>query len=401
MITPAEADQRIAAALPAYPVETVALSEARGHILRADVLADRDLPPYDRVTMDGIAIAYAAWQSGTRQFRIEATAVAGAPAPALAQPEQDCLQVMTGAMLPQGADTVIPFEEVSIEHELATVHADYRPAPLQYLHSAGSDRRKGEPVLSAGVRLRGPHIAVAAAVGQTELRVARRPAVAIISTGDELKQVHETVQPFQIRSANDHGMRASLQASGYQQVDLYTVQDDLDATISLLETVFQTYGVVLLTGGVSAGKRDFVPRALEAVGVQQVFHKVRQKPGKPLWFGVHPDGQPVFGLPGNTVSTLVCLHRYVLPALARALGADEPPVQTMPLADAIRFAPPLTGFIPVQLIAHPAGGYAAKPCMTNTSGDFASLSQTDGFVELPEGETMFPAGQVVRFVAWK
>jgi len=401
MITPLEADQLILETLPPFGTVRMSLDEAYGQVLREIITADRDLPPFDRVTMDGVALCFDAWQKGCRSFSLESTATAGKPSPALLDRAGGCVQVMTGAMLPVGADTIIPFEEVTIEDMHVTVHGDARPAPLQYLHSQGSDKRAGEPVLQPGTRLRGPHIALAAAVGRTELEVARRPVVAIISTGDELKQVHESVEPFQIRSANDRGMRASLLACGYPQVDTYTIHDDLDATVALLERLLSEYGTLILTGGVSMGKKDFVPAALDRVGVGQVFHKIRQRPGKPMWFGLHDTGTPVFALPGNTVSTLVCLHRYVLPCLESALGVQPEAAPQVKLSESIRFAPALTGFIPVRLQWSSLGECLAAPVTTNTSGDFAALSSTDGFVELPEGQDVFPAGHVVRYVAWK
>jgi len=401
MITPAEADRMILETLPPFGTVRVPLDEAYGQVLRETLTADRDLPPFDRVTMDGVALCFDAWQKGCRAFSLESTATAGKPSPALRDLAGGCVQVMTGAMLPAGADTIIPFEEVTIEGDQVTVHGDARPAPLQYLHSRGSDKRAGEAVLQPGTRLMGPHIALAAAVGRPELEIARRPAVAIISTGDELKQVHEPVEPFQIRSANDRGMRASLLACGYQQVDTYTIHDDLEATVTLLERLLSEYGTLILTGGVSMGKKDFVPAALDRVGVRQVFHKIRQRPGKPMWFGLHHTNKPVFALPGNTVSTLVCLHRYVIPSLDAALGLRPTPATQIKLRESIRFTSPLTGFIPVRVQWTSEGDCLAEPVTTNTSGDFAALSETDGFVELPEGQDVFPAGHVVRYVAWR
>ncbi len=401
MITPREAEQLISDHLPTFDAAERSLEEAHGQILRETVTADRDLPPYDRITMDGIAIAYAAWQAGRRTFTLESTAAAGQAAPSLSQPETGCVQVMTGAMLPDGADTIVPYEDLHIDGEDVTIRDDAQIAPLQNLHSQGSDRQRGEPVLAEGTLLRGPHISVAAAVGRPTLRVADRPAVAIISTGDELKDVTDDVEPFQIRSANDRGIRAALLNSGYAKVDAYRVVDNLEQTEELLARLFEEYGALILTGGVSMGKRDYVPRALENLGVRNVFHKIRQRPGKPMWFGVRDGRVPVFALPGNTVSTLVCLHRYVLPALDRASGCANQRDRWVQLKAAIRFTPPLTGYIPVQLDWDREGRCLAVPMETNTSGDFASLGDSDGFVELPEGQDVYAAGLAVRYYAWR
>lgn len=401
MITPQQAEQYIADHLPAFGTVERPLAEAHGQILRETVTADRDLPPYDRITMDGVAIHFDAWQAGRRTFVMEETAAAGREAPALRNPADGCVQVMTGALLPDGANTIIPFEDLEIDGTNVAVKPDAHIAPLQNLHSKGSDRRRGDVVLDEGSLLRGPQISVAAAVGRPTLRVAARPSVAIVSTGDELKDVGDPVEPFQIRSANDRGIRAALLNSGYSDVDAFRVEDDLEKTELLLNRLLGTYGVLILTGGVSMGKRDFVPAALTKLGVSNVFHKIRQKPGKPMWFGLSKDKQPVFALPGNTVSTLICLHRYVLPSLDRALGAKPAPPMYVRLKEAIRFQPPLTGFIPVRLHWDRDGHGLATPLETNTSGDFASLGASDGFVELPEGQDVFQAGQAVQYLAWR
>lgn len=401
MKSPREAEQLIAEHLRAFPRVEVPLDDAHGQILRETVAADRDLPPYDRITMDGIAIHFSAWQAGQRRFNMKDTASAGREAPALDDRERDCVQVMTGAMLPPGADTVIPYEDLQIDGQTVTVRPDVEVAPLQNLHSKGSDRRQGEPVLREGTLLLGPQISVAAAVGRPALHVAQRPAVAIISTGDELKDVEEDVRPFQIRSANDRGMRAALLNSGYQKVVAFRVVDDLQKTEHLLKRLLDEFDVLILTGGVSMGKRDFVPTALANLGVANVFHKIRQKPGKPMWFGISEEHKPVFALPGNTVSTLVCLHRYVLPALDNAMGALAGPVVRIQLKEAIRYQLPLTAFIPARLDWDENGRCLAAPLETNTSGDFASLGDSDGFIELPEGQDVYQAGQAVRYVAWR
>ncbi len=401
LITPETAEALMAHHMPRFGTVVCPLEEAAGGILRAAVVADRDLPPFDRVTMDGIAIAYAAWQGGTRKFQIEDTAAAGHPAPPLRAPAGGALRVMTGAMLPPGADAIVPVEECSFEHDTVTVQDTAQVAPLQFLHSQGSDRRQGDTVLAAGLRLRAPHISIAAAVGQSTLTISERPPIAVVSTGDELKAVHEPVEPYQIRSANDAGLRGALVANGFPQVDTLHVHDDPQATRDVLQKVLHAYRVVLITGGVSMGQHDHVPAALNALGVTQHFHKIRQKPGKPMWFGTHPSGVPVFALPGNTVSALVCLHRYVLPALEQAQGAAPRPTPQVQLESALRFNWPLTGFVPVRLSWTRTGECRAHPQTTNTSGDFSALHTSDGFVELPAGKDLFVAGEALRYYAWQ
>lgn len=400
MITPQEAEEQIAQHLPLFPVMDVPLAAAHGQVLREPLIADRDLPPFDRITMDGIAIHSSAWFKGLRSYLLEGIASAGHRPPALAHPETGCLQVMTGAMLPRGTDTIIPYEELDLDATHAHVKPSANVAPLQFLHSRGSDRHAGETVLQPGCLLNSPRISMAAALGYSTLQVTRRPSVSIISTGDELVEVTEKVEPFQIRSSNDHGIRAALLQRGYMDGEFARVHDDLDATIAVLRDHLARSDALVLTGGVSMGIKDFVPTALEQLGVQCVFHKIRQKPGKPMWFGVNPEGQLVFALPGNTVSALVCTHRYVLPALDRAVGLPAPLSEWVCLTQAVHFRAPLTAFIPVKRTGNGEGLARVQPLETNTSGDWASLADSDGFVQLNDGARVFDTDEPLRYFPW-
>jgi molybdopterin molybdotransferase len=161
-----------------------------------------------------------------------------------------------------------------------------------------------------------------------------------------------------------------------------------------------THDVLILSGGVSMGKFDLVPRALQELGVQEIFHKIAQRPGKPLWFGVAPSGAAVFALPGNPVSTLVCTTRYVVPALFAAMGQARLPVERMALAAPVGVKPPLTYFMPVKVEVDDWGRAWANPAPTNGSGDFTALGGTDGFVELPPGPNTYAKGFVTRLYRW-
>ncbi len=400
LISTTEASSLIEAHMPAYKIVTVPLHEASGRILRSPLLADRDLPPFDRVTMDGVAIDYGAWQAGVRSFRVEGIAAAGHPQRSLADCKGACIQVMTGAMLPAQCDTIIPFEDVELQDDHAHIKPSSTVTPLTFLHSQGSDRRAGEVIVAAGQRLQGTHCAIAAAVGSAQIDVSYVPTIALVSTGDELKRVEDTVEPYQIRSANDFGMAASLRNEGFNDITCAYLADDLEQSVAQLGPLLESHDVLILTGGVSMGKRDFIPAALEELNVMCHFHKIRQKPGKPMWFGTSASGKPIFALPGNTVSSLVCLHRYVLPALLHAMQALSPKPQYAVLSEAYRFTPPLAGFLPVKIESQSDGRLLAHPVPTNTSGDYAALSSSDGFVELPEGSDIFLMNDVLRFYSW-
>ena len=393
MISVSQAERLIRCARKSAPTIIVPLTDAVGAVLREPLCADRMLPPFDRVMMDGVALSFAVWQRGCREFRVEGIQTAG-QSPLHRRSPVGCLEVMTGAVLPVGCDCVVPVEELHRESGWVHVTGDVKCG--QFIHCAGSDARRGNMLVPVGVVLHGPAIAVAASIGKTQLRVAKRPIIAIVSTGDELVAVGARPQPHQIRRSNAHALAASLQLHGFHDVTLSHAADEPHKLERVLRRALAA-DVVLLTGGVSKGRFDFVPAVLQKLGVRQVFHRVRQRPGKPLWFGVARGGKLVFGLPGNPVSCLVCLHRYVLELL---VGADRRAARGLVERRARRSRPiidlarpirrsALTVFQPVR---------AALPVALNTSGDFATLAGSDGFVEVPAG-----TGYVrrVRFWSWR
>jgi len=400
MLTPAEAEKQMLAALAPFPAEECGLASAHGRVLRADLRADRDLPAFDRVTMDGYALSSTALAAGQTKFRIEATQAAGMRPFKLSAAHDGCVEVMTGAVLPEGADCVVPYEETEASGVQMGLLPGVRVPAGRAVHHRGSDHQAGAVMVKAGSRITGREIAVAAAVGATTLPVARLPNIAVVATGDELVEVGDAVAPHQIRRSNDHAMRAALAMAGYPHVERFHFHDMRHEIEHMLWHIIAEFDVVLLTGGVSKGKFDFLPAELDAQGVKKVFHGVAQRPGKPLWFGLNPEGKPVFALPGNPVSAYTCLHRYVLPALAHASGLLPAPVRKAALAAPVTFKPPLVYFLPVRITSGEHGEMLATPDPSNTSGDFAGLVGTDGFVELPAGQTDFPAGFVAPFRPW-
>jgi molybdopterin molybdotransferase len=191
-----------------------------------------------------------------------------------------------------------------------------------------------------------------------------------------------------------------LRRHGFIRVADDHLADDADELKRRLKFHLDTHDVLILSGGVSMGRFDLVPRALEELGVRQVFHKVAQRPGKPLWFGVAGSGATIFALPGNPVSTLVCLSRYVTPALYTAMGEAARPVERIALGDPVKVDPALAFFLPVRIELDDWGRPWAMPRPTNGSGDFTSLAGTDGFVELPPGPNTYPKGFVTRLYRW-
>jgi molybdopterin molybdotransferase len=304
---------------------------------------------------------------------------------------------MTGAACPPGADTIVPIERVEILGTDATVDAREVTA-RQFIHARGSDGRRGAALLAPGVRLGPPEIAVlAGAGGRAEALVASVPRIAAISTGDELVDPGEPVEPFQIRSSNDFAIEASLHRSGLATITRTRLKDDPDPMLAAVRALHESHDALILSGGVSMGEFDFVPTVLKSLGAELVFHRIRQKPGRPMWFGMSRAGKPIFALPGNPVSTLVCLTRYVAPALRFSAGMPDAPPERVRLTERV-VGPAVTYFLPVKLSSSDDGVALAEPRPTNTSGDFVSLAGTDGFVELPAGT--HEAGKVARLFRW-
>jgi molybdopterin molybdotransferase len=397
MTTVAEAEALILARMPSWPARSAAVEDAIGGVLAEAVAAERDQPPFDRVTMDGIAIAHADWASGRRRFRVSGVQAAGAPALALRAPGE-CIRVMTGAMRPDGADTIIPVERLEEHGADVSVGADTTVAARQFIHARGSDRRAGETLLTPGMRLGPAEIAVLAGAGRAAVAIAALPRVAAVSTGDELVDAGEPIEPYQIRSSNDLAIAASLRRANLAEVTRARLKDDPDALLAAIGRLHASHDVLILSGGVSMGQFDFVPAVLESLGAQVVFHRIEQKPGRPMWFGLSSAAKPIFALPGNPVSTLVCLTRYILPALRHAAGLPAEPPERVRLTDSVAAPQSLTYFLPVKLRSSDEGVALAAPRPTNTSGDFVALAGTDGFVELAPGP--HAPGTVARLFRW-
>ena len=372
----------------------VPFEEAFGRVLAEDLIADRDFPPYDRVTMDGIAIDFTAYLNGIRAFKIQEMQGAGDLQSTL-QSTENCIEIMTGGVLPRNTSSVIRYEDLTIADGLTTINAEVKPN--QNIHTKGQDKKAGDLVLEKGVRLNASHLALAASLGKQKLEVLELPKVAIVSSGDELVEISENPLPHQIRKSNVYAVGALLQKLDIS-VEYFHVADDLENSIKKIAELLQNFEVLIFSGGVSMGKKDFIPDALKANRVETIFHKIAQKPGKPMWFG-KTEKNLVFALPGNPVSTYLCAIRYVLPFFEKCLGIQKDNFQKAILGESVFFKPKLRYFIQVN-IKNENGVLYAFPLKHNGSGDFISLVEADGFVELPNSENeLFERGQIVNFFA--
>jgi len=398
MISVTEATNFIQSTTRDYGIESVPLSEAIGRALRENLYADRPFPPFNRVTMDGIAIQYSAFANGQRIFPIEGVAAAGAPQMQL-QNEKNCLEVMTGAILPGNTDTVIRYEDMQLldgKITLLTKELKFE----KNVHKLGSDRQKGELLIKEGQIISPAEIGVAATVGKTHLKVSKYPKTIIISTGDELVEVSENPLAHQIRKSNVHLLQSMFTRKGIP-AEVMHLKDDYDTVMTGLWSVLREYDLIILSGGVSAGKFDYLPKALKELKVKEHFHKVKQRPGKPLWFGESPEGTIIFALPGNPVSSFSCAQKYVLPWLQKSLSLAPQSTIYAALSQDYTFKPDLTYFLQVKISYSENGQIIATPFTGNGSGDLANLTNADGFLELPRGRELFKKGEVFSFVSYR
>jgi len=396
MISVSEATTIILSQLFKPSAVRLKLQDCTGKVLAAPVVADRDLPAFHRVAMDGIAILYKEWEKGRRTFIIAGTQAAGEEQKAVPDSTQ-CMEVMTGAILPAGCDTVIRYEDLEVTNTEATIKTD-AVAAWQSIHQQAADARKGQVLLEPGQIIAPSEVALLASVGHAEVRVFDFPGVAIISTGDELVDMQTIPASWQIRRSNSYALQASVREMG-GDATCFHLEDDQAAMEESLTEIVRQYGVVILSGGVSKGKFDFVPAVLENIGIRKLFHQVSQRPGKPFWFGRSDNGTTAFALPGNPVSTFMCFYRYVKPWILKSLGAPSEE-QFAILGKDFSFPNALTYFLQVAARSE-RGCQIADPVPGGGSGDFANLKNVTGFLELPLERSDFKAGEVFPYISFR
>ncbi|MFT6382095.1 MAG: molybdopterin molybdotransferase [Akkermansiaceae bacterium] len=372
LITPQEAEDLMLSNADLQDEESVRLENALGRVLREDLCADRPFPPFDRVTMDGVAFRFSDF--GGQPLPFQGIHPAGNPAPPALKPGH-CWQIMTGSIMPPDCDTVVPYEEVTSNEETGTINCD--PTPGKFIHREGSDAAKGDLIIKSGTRIGPGHLGIMASIGAVVIKVSRRPRIKILTTGDELIPIDESPLPHQLRQSNGQTLLSAVREWGPAEVSWEHLPDNLETTTAGIAKALKDADLVILSGGISKGKKDYVRPALESLRGQPVFHGVAQRPGKPLAFW-----KGVVALPGNPNSTLTTFHRYVVPLLRHMTRTPNAEPTTFALAEPVQQHPSLTQFLPAKM--NPEG--KAVSLSPQNSGDFLTPLTGTGYLEIPPGE---------------
>jgi molybdopterin molybdotransferase len=407
MISVAPALQAVLNTTQDFGVEQIPFLKSVGRVSKEAIYADRDFPPFHRVSMDGISIDYTAFKDGQRSFRIAGTQAAGSTKLAL-QDSKNCMEVMTGSVLPDNTNTVIRYEDITIKNGIAMVHVDSLQKG-QNIHEKGKDRKVGDLLIAKNTKIAAAEIGVLATVGKSFVKVAKHPKIMIVSTGDELVDVEKIPRDHQIRRSNIFTLVSLLERLNISSETAH-ITDDKPILKSKIKTYLKDYDVLLFSGAVSKGKFDFLPEVFDELGVEKLFHKVAQRPGKPFWFGSTKNTdlvakQPnnkntiVFGFPGNPISTFVNCLAYFYPWYYKSVGLDYEQ-ETAILSSTVSFKPNLTYFLQVKLSSR-FGHLVATPVLGNGSGDLASMIHADAFIQLPQGQTVFEKGAVFPVIRYR
>jgi molybdopterin molybdotransferase len=380
---------------PLSPETTPLTTSALGLVLAEDVASDLDMPPYDKAMMDGYAVRTADLPDGQGTLQVIEEITAG-QTPRLCVGKGQASRIMTGASLPQGADAVVMVERTRLLDDGRVRIEDRPPQPGQNILYRGREMHQGEKVLAAGSVLRPQEFGLLATVGRTAVRLIPAPRVAILSTGDEVVEADGKPGPGQIRNSNGPMLVAQTYRAGGIPRYLGIARDRIDHLRALVAEGLQA-SVLILSGGVSAGKLDLVPGVLREAGVTEHFHKVEMKPGKPVLFGTTPSGTLVFGLPGNPVSSLVCFELFVRPAIRRLRGYDDPGTGLVAARLREEFA-----YRTDRPTYHPAvlemtsEGWQVRTVPWFGSPDLRGLTKANAFVVFPAGDHLHRAGQVCQ-----
>ena len=367
MISPVEAIELLKNITIPFRTEKMPLAKTLGMNIAEKIVADRDFPPFDRVMMDGIAVK----DISAPTWKIEGILFAGEPVKAIKKTD-GALEIMTGATAPRGTEAIIKIEDLSIEKKIASYIGKTPLEKGQFIHLQGADAAAGSVLVKKRTKIGPVEIAIAATVGKAHIEVESKPHVHIFSTGDEIVGLHETPADHQIRSSNVMMLKSVLLSKGFKANSSH-LADSAEKIKSSVDKALESNDIILLSGGVSAGKKDLIPGVLAEAGFETIFHKISQKPGRPLLVATRPDGKVVFAFPGNPISTLTCFWVYFLPWVS----GEWPEYQVKEIKFLPKPSAELDQWIPVEngeVLAH------------NGSGDLINWSRADGLVWQKAGD---------------
>ncbi len=385
------------------PLKTVRdpLNEVLGYCLAEDIRSGRDLPPTNRSAMDGYAVRAKDLAKSPRELRLVGEVAAGSAAKPRVT-AGNCVRILTGAPVPPSTDAIVKVEETTESGDVVKFDSAIKAGTNIRLR--GEEVTKGQIVLHKGDVLNSAQIGVCASVGKAAVKVYKRPDVTVLCTGRELKSPGEKVEPYQLFNSNGPSLIAALKGAGIRKVKHQIVPDDPKILVSRLKTAVKNFNVVILTGGVSVGKYDFVPQAIKAVGAKVRFHGVAMKPGKPQLYATMSGNRHIFGLPGNPLSVMTGFGELVLPAIRRLSGHDAASCRVaikLPLNRPVKNkAIPRAAFVLGKLIWSPKG-LCVEPVASCGSADLVAGAQADGVIHIPRDIQKISAGELVEFTPWR
>lgn len=400
MIKPDAAWAAIAKHVRPLGVAVYPLKYSAGHCVAEVIRADRDLPPADRSAMDGFAVRAADLASTPARLTLAGEVAAGSPGKPVVKPGT-CVRILTGANVPPGADTVVMVEFTREEKGIVEFTGHVKAGAN--IMRRGEDAVKGDLLIPKRSVLRSMQIATCALVGKAAVKVYRRPRIAIICTGTELREIAAKVKPHQLRNSNGPALVAALAEWGFHDTSMDIVPDSRGGLSQLLRKVMITHDVVILTGGMSVGKYDFAKDSMQRTGARIVFHGVAMKPGKPVLYAVKGKTMHFFGLPGNPLSAMTGFHEFALPALRRLSGIPEEncrPLFHLPLAERFVSKGGRTRFV-LGRIEWAASGPTVKVVKSQSSADVVSGAGADGVIIVPPEATVLAKAELVSFRPWR
>lgn len=376
MIEFSEALELITKQALSFGTEKIGIDNALGRILAENIYSDRDYPPFNRASMDGYAVRFQDFEEEIRNFKLIETIYAGESTDKVIE-KGECYKIMTGAAVPLSADFIVRVEDSKIEHDLSVSLIADNINKYKNIAKQGEDTKQGNLVLSKGNVINAAIWATLAVLGKAEIEVQKLPKVAIITTGNEIKQVFEPVNKVQIRDSNSFTVKALLNKFKINEIEKYNVKDEKLQIEEVLSKALKN-DILIITGGVSAGDADYIPETLQKIGVQKIFHKVKIKPGKPIWFGITENKAVVFALPGNPFSVQVACKVFLEPFLNACFQVKISKNETYIYIGSERIKTnQLDEFLPSKFNYDALG---LELCPYNGSGDISATLNSDGLI---------------------